>query len=184
MEPIAWIKSFVTKYPAMIAGIVIYAYYMMSTMNFYVAFKHRHLSTTESLAHFDTLLWMWTLAFVLVKVIELRERIHAREHAMEEQHHAIALHETQMQTLRDVTSTLKHEINNPLAIILGYIHLMKRGTPADALKHVNDIESAAQRIQTSLKEYSALTTYDTADSPAGKYVKKHPLQPQPAPREK
>jgi signal transduction histidine kinase len=116
---------------------------------------------------------MWVLAFVLVKVIELRERVHAREHAMKEQLHAIALHETQMQTLRDVIITLRHEINNPLAIVLGYVHLMKKSSsPDDALKHVNDIEAAALRIQSALKEFADITSYDTADSPAGKYVKR------------
>ncbi len=164
-------KDFVTRYPAVLASYFIYGYYFISTLDFYVAFKKKHLGTSETLSHFDTLLWMWLLAWALVRVIELREKLTTKEKENLAHQHTIQLKETQLKTLNEVVTTLKHRINNPLAIILGYVRLAKKkSTDQDISKKLAEIELAAQRINTTLKEFSLVRAYQTMDSPVGDLV--------------
>ncbi len=169
------VRDFVLRYPAILASYFIYSYYFISTMDFYIKFKHRHLGAKETFQHFDTLLWMWVLAYAMVKVIDLRERLHGREKAYLEQQHQMDLKETQIQTLHEVIMTLKHEINNPLAIILGYTRLLKKQVPdPETLKKIEEIEFASQRINHALKEFSAAQVYEVAKSPVGNLVELSP----------
>ena len=164
-------KDFVTRYPAVLASYFIYGYYFISTLDFYVAFKKKHLGTSETLSHFDTLLWMWLLAWALVRVIELREKLTTKEKENLAHQHTIQLKETQLKTLNEVVTTLKHRINNPLAIILGYVRLAKKkSTDDDISKKLSEIEIAAQRINTTMKEFSLVRVYQTMDSPVGDLV--------------
>jgi signal transduction histidine kinase len=170
------VRDFVLRYPAILASYFIYSYYFISTMEFYIKFKHRHFGTTEALKHFDTLLWMWVLAYALVKVIELRERLHKREKEILEHEYNIQLKETQIQTLHEVIMTLKHEINNPLAIILGYARLLKKNTvDPESVKKIDEIEIASQRINHALKEFSAAKVYEVSESPVGNLVELTPF---------
>jgi signal transduction histidine kinase len=171
------ISDFVLKYPAILASYFIYGYYFISTMDFYVKFKNRHFGATDALKHFDTLLWMWLLAYALVKVIELRERLHQKEKEMLEKQHDIDLKETQIQTLHEVIMTLKHEINNPLAIILGYTRLLRKQVKdTEANKKIDEIENASQRINHALKEFSAAQVYEVTESPVGNLVELNPFK--------
>jgi len=164
-------RDFVTRYPAVLASYFIYGYYFISTLDFYVAFKKKHLGTSETFSHFDTLLWMWVLAWAFVRVIELREKLTAKEKENLAHQHTIQLKETQLKTLNEVVTTLKHRINNPLAIILGYVRLAKKKSTDDNIsKKLSEIEIAAQRINTTLKEFSLVRVYQTMDSPAGDLV--------------
>jgi signal transduction histidine kinase len=71
--------------------------------------------------------------------------------------------------------TLKHEINNPLAIILGYTRLLKKQIPdRETLKKIDEIEVASQRINHALKEFSAAQIYEVAESPVGNLVELTP----------
>jgi signal transduction histidine kinase len=164
-------RDFVTRYPAVLASYFIYGYYFISTLDFYVAFKKKHLGTSETFSHFDTLLWMWVLAWALVRVIELREQLTTKEKENLAHQHTIQIKETQLKTFNDVVTTLKHRINNPLAIILGYVRLArKKSTDDDISKKLSEIEIAAQRINTTMKEFSLVRVYQTMDSPVGDLV--------------
>ncbi|MFZ4620065.1 MAG: histidine kinase dimerization/phospho-acceptor domain-containing protein [Bacteroidota bacterium] len=164
-------RDFVLRYPAILASYFIYSYYFISTMEFYIKFKNRHFGAKDTFQHFDTLLWMWILAYAMVKVIDLRERLHLREKSFLEQQHNIELKETQIQTLHEVIMTLKHEINNPLAIILGYTRLLKKQvSDPDSVKRIDEIENASQRINHALKEFSVAQVYEVSESPVGNLV--------------
>ena len=171
------VRDFVLRYPAILASYFIYGYYFISTMDFYIKFKDKHFGATDALKHFDTLLWMWVLAYALVKVIDLRERLHRKEREMLEKQHDIELKETQIQTLHEVIMTLKHEINNPLAIILGYTRLLKKQvTEQEMMKKVEEIETASQRINHALKEFSTAQVYEVTESPVGNLIELSPLK--------
>jgi signal transduction histidine kinase len=146
-------------------------------MEFYIKFKHRHFAASDAIQHFDTLLWMWLLAYGLVKVFELREELHKREKEILEHEHNIELKETQIQTLHEVIMTLKHQINNPLAIILGYVRLLKKQvTEPEVIRKIEEIEHASQRINHTLKEFSIAQVYEVADSPVGNLVEISPFK--------
>lgn len=171
------VSNFILRYPAVLASYFIYGYYFISTMDFYITFKSKHFSTTDALRHFDTLLWMWLLSYVLVKVIELRERLYKKETEMLEKQHDLSVRGTQIQTLHEVITTLKHQINNPLAVIMGYTRLLrKQVVDPEASKKINEIEKASQRINLAIKEFSAVQAYEVSESQFGNLVELTPSQ--------
>ena len=102
--------------------------------------------------------------------------LYKREKELLEQQHNIQLKETKIQTLREVIMTLKHEINNPLAIILGYTRLLKRQvSEPESVKNIEEIEIASQRINHALKEFSAAQVYGVSESPVGNLVELTPF---------
>jgi signal transduction histidine kinase len=104
-------------------------------------------------------------------VIELREQLTTKEKENLAHQHTIQIKETQLKTFNDVVTTLKHRINNPLAIILGYVRLArKKSTDDEISKKLSEIEIAAQRINTTMKEFSLVRVYKTMDSPVGDLV--------------
>ena len=163
-------------------------------MDFYIAFKHGQLGVNGSMSfmvllstvasHFDTVLWMWLLSWALIWAIELREKLHRHEVENMEHQKTIQLRETQLRTMHEVVMTLKHQINTPLAIILGYIRLtLKATSDPDLTKKLSEIEIAAQRINTAMKELSLSKVYETTESPVGNLVQ-IPETPPPAVPEK
>jgi signal transduction histidine kinase len=175
------VSRFISRYPAILAAYFIYGYYFISTMDFYIAFKHGQLDVKGSMSffaivvavasHFDTVLWMWLLSWVLIWVIELRDKLHQHEIENLEHQKTILLRETQLRTMHEVVMTLKHQINNPLAIILGYIRLTQKATSdTDIIKKLSEIEIAAQRINTTMKELTLSKIYETTESPVGNLV--------------
>ncbi|MDE3059249.1 MAG: hypothetical protein KGJ59_14975, partial [Bacteroidota bacterium] len=107
----------------------------------------------------------------LVRIIELRERLHAKEKENLTHKHTIELKETQLRTLHEVVMTLKHQINNPLAIILGYVRLaQKKNADQDMTKKLNEIEIAAQRINVTVRDFTLARVYEVTESPVGNLV--------------
>jgi signal transduction histidine kinase len=89
--------------------------------------------------------------------------------------------ETQLRTLNEVVMTLKHQINNPLAIILGYVRLARRkSSDPDITKKLGEIEVAAQRINASIKEFTLVKVYQTTTSAVGNLVVTDNSQEPPA----
>jgi signal transduction histidine kinase len=165
------VVRFISRYPAILAAYFIYGYYFISTMNFYIRFKQKHFGASEVLSHFDTILWMWLLAWMLVRIIELRENLHAKEKENLQHQSLIQIKETQLKTLHEVVLTLKHQINNPLAIILGYVRLaQKKNTDQDITKKLDEIEIAAQRINGIVRDFTVTREYEVMESPVGNLV--------------
>ncbi len=165
------IVKFISQYPAILSAYFIYGYYFISTMNFYIRFKQKHFGAGEVFSHFDTVIWMWLLAWILVRVIELREKLHAKEKENLQHQYTIQVKETQLRTLHEVVMTLKHQINNPLAIILGYTRLaQKKNTDQELAKKLNEIEVAAQRINIIVRDFTLTRVYEVTESPVGNLV--------------
>ncbi len=165
------IVRFISRYPAILSAYFIYGYYFISTMNFYIRFKQKHFGASEVLSHFDTILWMWLLAWLLVRIIELRENLHKKEKENLQHQSLIQIKETQLKTLHEVVLTLKHQINNPLAIILGYVRLaQKKNTDQDITKKLDEIEIAAQRINSIVRDFTVAREYEVTESPVGNLV--------------
>ena len=173
------VKQFILRYPAVLAAYLIYGYYFISTMEFYINFRNKHFTAADTFGHYDTLLWMWILAYALVKVIDLREKLHQRETDLMEREHHIALKETQIKTLHEVIMTLKHEINNPLSIVLGYTRLLKKNqNDDDTAKKLKEIENSSVRIHKVLQDFSETSFYETSPSVVGPLVERSAPSPE------
>jgi len=111
------LAAIANKYPVVFAAIVIYGYYLATTVDFFEKSQDAEFSLLDFILQFDSLFWMWLTAFVFVKLQRSRE-----SHFTEEKQRIVM--QTHLEksalansVLKDITSHLQDTINNPLAII-------------------------------------------------------------------
>ena len=110
------IKDLPIKYPAIISGYIIYLYLFMTMVRFFVIAKHTHISFLDILEIFDALPFMWLLALTLVKVIEIRTKLHESETQRVLKDRELQIRETQLKTM--------HDLKNPFAAISGFATIL------------------------------------------------------------
>lgn len=162
--------NFFVRFPAVLSGYIIYIYFFLATLDFYRDVKEKapH-GLVDYFQNFDALIWMWLLAWALVKVIEYRTRVLAHEKKELEHQQQLELRQTQLNTMQEVIRALQHDINNPLTIILAYLRRAEKaaaGSP-DVMNNLAEIKMAAERIAKSLSDFSKARAYATVDSPVG-----------------
>ena len=106
------LRDFFIKHPAVLSGYIIYAYFFITTMDFYKDLKLSHFKAFNIVERFDALIWMWLLAVVLVKVIEYRNKLNEQERLRLEHKREMQLKETQLSTAHEMIRSLQHQINN------------------------------------------------------------------------
>jgi len=162
-------RDFFIRHPAVLSGYIIYAYFFVTTMNFYRDVKQSHLKVRGIFERFDALIWMWLLAVVLVKVIEYRNKLNEQEKIRLEREKELELKGVQLETAHQLIRTLQHQINNPLTVILLYVQRALRkgeGTP-ESLDILTQIKESAERISATLREFAHAQGIETVDSPVG-----------------
>lgn len=178
LEPL--VKFFV-RYPAVLSGYIIYLYFFLATLDFYQDVKGNapgHI--LGYFQNFDALIWMWLLAWALVKIIEYRSRMleHMKNELLHKQE--LKLKQTQISTMHEVIRALQHDINNPLTIILAYLRRAEKaaGGNEEILKNLAEVKTGAERIAKSLSDFAKARAYATIDSPVGPLAQ--PLSNDPA----
>lgn len=164
------IKDFCVKYPAVLSGYIIYAYFFVSTMDFYRDFKKNSFEHGfDYVKNFDSLFWMWLLAFALVKVIEYRAKFAEQERQRLEERKELELNQTQLKTMHAVVRGLQHDINNPLTIVLAYLRRAEKAAEnsPEVIKSLNEVKEGAERIAKALRDYSEAKGVATVSSPVG-----------------
>ena len=177
LEPL--IKFFV-RYPAVLSGYIIYIYFFLATMDFYQDVKVNAPGQIFGyFQNFDALIWMWLLAWALVKIIEYRSRM--QEHVKKEllQKQELEVRQTQLTTMHEVIRALQHDINNPLTIILAYLRRAEKaaGGNEEILKNLAEVKTGAERIAKSLSDFAKARAYKTVDSPVGPLAQPIPNDP-------
>src|SRR3972149_1002411 len=85
------------KSPAVLSGYLIYLYLFLATLDFYQDVKEKTLHRfTDYFQNFDALIWMWLLAWALVKVIEYRTKGQIHEKNELEHQQALKIHLAQI----------------------------------------------------------------------------------------
>lgn len=172
------VRDFFIKHPAVLSGYIIYAYFFITTMQFYKDLKETHFKSFNIIQRFDALIWMWLLAFVLVKVIEYRQRLTEQERLRLEREKELEIKTAQVATAHQMIRTLQHQINNPLAVIVLYVQraMRNKGIRADDKEGLTEIRNSAERIAGILHEFAHAQGIETVGSPVGDLItpgKKH-----------
>jgi signal transduction histidine kinase len=167
------IRDFFVKHPAVLSGYIMYAYFFITTMSFFRDLKDSHFKDFNLLERFDALLWMWLLAVALVKVIEYRSRLNERERLVLQHEKELDVKKAQLSTAHQMIRTLQHQINNPLTIILLYIQRAVRDAESSPalLQNLTRVKEGAERIASTLREFSVAQGIETVESPVGQMAK-------------
>ncbi len=162
--------NFFARYPAVLSGYIIYLYFFLATLDFYRDVKEQapH-GLVDYFQNFDALIWMWLLAWALVKIIEYRSKVQTHEKREMEHQQELKVRQTQLNTMQEVIRALQHDINNPLTIILAYLRRAERAAAnsPEILENLAEVKTGAERIAKTLSDFSKARAYTTIDSPVG-----------------
>jgi signal transduction histidine kinase len=156
-------KELASRYPAVTSGLIIYSYLLFSIVHYLLKTKSLIPTFYDVFDTFDALPFMWLLSLALVKIIDVRGRLHKSETDRLLTQKLIDTKETQLNTLHEVVKSLQHHINNPLAIIAltaSNARRQAKGNP-DLLRQIDAIDDSTQRIVRSMREFFEAQSYET-----------------------
>jgi hypothetical protein len=162
-------KAVCIEYPAFLSGFFIYSYLFFCILQYFFKIKSSSMFHSQLLTNiiesFGAFPFIWLLSVVLVKVIDARTKLHKTEEQRIIAEREKELHEAQLKTLKEVTRGLKHQINNPLAIVSLSIGSARKaaGDNQKVIHQLDIIDEAVKRITAVLEEFSKIRQYN-ADS--------------------
>ncbi|MCI0708017.1 MAG: hypothetical protein L0Y80_11105 [Ignavibacteriae bacterium] len=167
------IKEFFVRYPAVMSGYIIYSYFFISTMKYFLDKKTGDLTFFDIFQRFDSLFWMWLLSVSLVKIIDIRTKLHQNEKEQLVQSKELEVKQMQLSTLVEIVRGLQHEVNNPLTIIMMNAGKLDRELFGKEVlrEHTGTIKEAAERIANTLDAFSRAKLYEVDQSPVGNIAK-------------
>jgi signal transduction histidine kinase len=160
MASIKWwaaVRNWLQRYPMVVAGVLIYGYYLTTTLHYFQKAQAKTSSPIDFVLQYSSLLWMWIAAYIYLKLHQTKEKYLADEqHRLAMRNHlertAVAA-----KVLNDVVSQLQDTINNPLTVIrISTDDIRKKFTANDEVrKRLDQIDSSMQRIHNAIKDISA-----------------------------
>ncbi len=155
------LKELPAKYPAVLSGYIIYLYLFIVMIRFFLTAKETTIDFYTVVEMFDALPFMWMLAMMLVKVIQINTQLHESETKRILNEQELEIKETQVNTMREMVLGVQHQINNPLAIIMLRIQKIKRSMtlPEEMKVQINSIAEESKRITQALKDFSETQNY-------------------------
>lgn len=151
--------SFIERYSILVAGVVIYVYYLLTSIDLL-----KHADTKRSfldyLLQFDSLILLWVIAVVVLQLQKYRRQHREQEETRQRIQLEYERQRTQLQVLDEITTLLHDNINNPLAIISMTTQSIRRKfeTDPEIISWIERIDSALQRVQTAIKDIKAYQT--------------------------
>jgi signal transduction histidine kinase len=158
-------KAFCIAYPAFLSGFFMYSYLFLCILQYFFKVKSSSLFHSQVLTNifesFDAFPFMWLLSVALVKVIDVRTKLHKSEEQRIYAEREKQLHQSQLKTLQEVTRGVQHHVNNPLAIIeLALAPARKAaGKNQKILHQLGIIDEAVKRMSTALEDFSKVREY-------------------------
>ena len=171
-SPIFWwqaAKTFVITYPAVLSGYIIYSYLFLCIIRFFLLVKAGEASTMRTYETFVAVPFLWLLALSLVKVIEVRTRLHDSETRRLQDQQELEISKLQLTTLREVVRGVQHQVNNPLGVILFAVERIKRSESGNSVVFplAEEIEVSIRRVTAALTGFTTLQSYQVASAGCG-----------------
>ena len=152
----AKLKILFDRYPIIITGVVIYLYYLATSLDFFKHSAEKH-SFFDYIFQFDSLFFLWLAALAYVQLRKARTSLtdeRRREHEIEriliEQH-------ISQQLIDDLTKLLQDNVNNPLAVISLTSQELRRKfeRDEDMVRWLDRIDGSLARISNTIRDVQA-----------------------------
>ncbi len=149
-------RTLIDKYPIIIAAVVIYLYYLMTTMNLFAHKAERH-SVMDYVMEFDSLFFLWIAAAALLQVQRIRKAYKKEEEQRHNVERVLDRQQIYNQLVNDITMLLQDNVNNPLAIISVTTQEIRRRFEQDSeiLRWLDRIDGAMTRIHHTIRDLQA-----------------------------
>lgn len=148
--------SFIERYPVLIAALVIYLYYLLTSVNFFEHHNEKQ-GILDYVMQFDSLFFLWLAAAALLQLQKIR-----KAHKQEEEHRrnverVLDRQQIYSSLINDITMLLQDNVNNPLAIISVTTQEIRRRFESDKeiLRWLDRIDGAMNRIHNTIRDLQA-----------------------------
>ena len=152
----ARIQEVAGRYPAVLAAVAIYLYYLLSSVEL---FKHRSEmhSFLDYIMQFDSLFFLWIAAAALIQVQKMRKTNKEDSVKLRDVERILDRQQIYGQLVNDITSLLQDSVNNPLAVIKLTTQEIRRRFEKDTeiLRWLDRIDGAMQRIHNTIRDLQA-----------------------------
>lgn len=153
------IKTFVNKYPLIIAAVLIYAYYLLTSVNFFQNHNTKK-GFLDYVLQFDSLFFMWLATAAYVQIQKLRTDKHSntmRNFQLEKQ---LEFQQIHTKVVNEISALLQDNVNNPLAVISITTKEIRRKFESDTeiIRWLDRIDSSMQRIHNTIRDIQLYET--------------------------
>jgi len=150
------IGKLLNKYPIVIAAVVIYLYYLMTSFDLFSR-KGQHLSFIEYVLQFDSLFFLWLVAVLFLQVQKMKKHQEEERNKRLQFERTLERQQIYEQIVTDITMLLQDNVNNPLAIISVTTQEIRRkfGSDSDIIRWIDRIDGAISRINTAIRDLQA-----------------------------
>ena len=156
---------YIERYPVIVAAIVIYLYYLLTSFNLFVNHKEKQ-SVLDYVMDFDSLFFLWLAAAALIQVQKMRKSNKQEQDRRHNIERVLDRQQIYSQLVNDITLLLQDNVNNPLAIIAVTTQEIRRKFEKDAeiIRWLDRIEGAMQRIHNTIRDLQAYEAQKLIDS--------------------
>jgi signal transduction histidine kinase len=154
------ILSLLSEHWIMVAAVIIFGYYLLTSLDIIVERSGQKIRLLDYAFQFDSLIFLWIIAVVVLKLQTYRKRLREEE---EFKRQIVTDYERQrahLQILDEISNALNDTINNPLAVITVSIGTLRQRYQLsnETLDTLNMIETAARRIRQVMNEIKGYQT--------------------------
>ncbi len=152
-------RAFLEKYFVLVAAVVIYSYYLLTSINLI-----EHSSTKRGfldyLLQFDSLILMWVIAAVFIHLQKIRREKKEEQEYRQKIQLEFDRQRIHLQLLDEITTLLQDNVNNPLAVISITSHTIRRKFENDEeiLGWLDRIDASLQRVHATINDIKAYQT--------------------------
>jgi signal transduction histidine kinase len=145
-------KEFVERYPVLLAAVVIYSYYLLTSLDL---FHHRQKeSLIDYFLRFVPLFFLWIAAFALIQVQKFRKTAKRNEEQRRDIERALDRQSAYERLVKEITMMLQDSIYNPLAVISVTAHEMRKKFENDLemQRWLDRVDTSIQRINNTIRD--------------------------------
>ncbi len=153
------IVPFLDKYSILVAAVVIYGYYLITSIDL-IKNNGGQKGFLDYLLQFDSLILLWVIAVVFIQLQKYRKQRKEEDEYRRKIQSEFERQRLHFQVLDEVTALLQDNVNNPLAIISVTSHSIRRKFEGDEeiLTWLDRIDASLQRIHTTINDIKAYQT--------------------------
>lgn len=147
------IKVLIKSYPVVVAAVIIYLYYLITSINLFQTYNVKR-TFIDYLLQFDSLIFMWLAIAAFLQLQKIKQR-HVEEiirrFEIEKQFEIQKIH---TEVVNEITLLLQDNVNNALAVISVTSEEIRRKFEEDndIIKWLDRIDSSMQRIHNIIRD--------------------------------
>lgn len=147
------VRKIIEKYPVLVAALIIYLYYLITSLNFFSS-KTSEYSLLDYIIEFDSLFFLWLAAAALLQVQRVRREQKHEEERRRKVERVLDRQQIYNTLIKDVTMLLQDNVNNPLAVIAVTTQEIRKRfeTDAEIIRWLDRIDGAMKRIHNTIRD--------------------------------